>query len=103
MRTLAMTTVVTAAFALTAWQVAKARESSTGFQIVVQKTEKGLALKCAQGCAWKTATWSCDAQRPLHNATAVVQNDSQKTYALRITDCRIGVNEQGVGPAPDDP
>lgn len=91
MRTLAMAILVTAVLALTAWQVAKARESSAGFR------------KCTQGCAWKTAAWTCDAQRPLHNATAVVQNDSQNTYALRITDCRFGVNEQGVGPAPGGP
>ncbi len=101
MRTLAMTTVVTAAFALTTWQLAKARESAAGFQIVVQKTDKGVALKCAQGCAWKTATWTCD--RPSHNALGVVQNDSGKIYVRGIADCRFGVNEQGVGPAPEDP
>jgi hypothetical protein len=103
MRSLTLTILVTAVLALTAWQVAKARESSAGFRIVVQNTDNGIALKCTQGCAWKAATWTCDAQRPLHNATAVVQNDSQKTYALRITDCRFGVDERGVGPAPDDP
>ena len=103
MKNLATTIIVTAALAVTAWQVAKARESAAGFQIVVQQTDKGIALKCTQGCAWKTATWTCDAQRPLHNATAVVQKDSQKAYALRITDCRFGVDERGVGPAPDDP
>src|SRR5437764_10833926 len=87
MRTLAMTTVVTAALALTAWRVAKARESSAGFRIVVQNTDNGIALKCTQGCASKTATWTCDARRPLHKATTVLHNDTKKTYALPITDC----------------
>ena len=62
MNKLALTIISAAALVLTVWQVGRAHESFASFQIIVQTTEKGVILQCAKGCAWKTATYSCNAR-----------------------------------------
>jgi len=57
--------LITLATTLIAWQ-ARARSESkpVPFSIVVTQTDKGLEMKCQNGCAWKELTYSCGGKIP---------------------------------------
>jgi hypothetical protein len=99
MNKLALTIIATAALVLTAWQVARAHDSFASFQITVQTTEKGVSLQCAKGCAWKTATYSCNAVPSRPNEPIPII-DGVPVTGDSLPGCRFEVNERGVGLAP---
>jgi hypothetical protein len=97
MRNIALTFVITAALAATGWQAGRAHASLAEFQILVERTAKGVNLKCTKGCALEDghvfarrfAKLSC----------------SRRAFPCRWLACHVqfGVDGHGVGPAPEDP
>jgi hypothetical protein len=98
MKKLTLTVLSTAALALSPWRVAHAQGSFAPFQIIVEKTDKGIELQCAMGCAWKTATYSCST--PSRSNEPVIVLNGVPVESDRVSGCRFAINERGVGPAP---
>jgi hypothetical protein len=98
MKKLALTALFTAALALSPWQVAHAQGSLASFQIILEKTDRGVDLQCAKGCAWKTATYSCST--PSRSNEPIVVLDGVPVESDSLSGCRFEINERGVGPAP---
>jgi hypothetical protein len=98
MKKFALTTLSIAALALSPWRVAHAQGSLAPFQIILVKTDRGVDLQCARGCAWRTATYSCSTPSRANEPVIVfngvpVEKDS-------LSGCRFEINERGVAPAP---
>jgi len=95
MRNLTMTLVATAALALGAWQVGKAHDSLETFRFIVERTDKGVDIKCVQGCAWR-ASLVCD--KPSHSAAPSIVLGGVRVMGDTLTSCRFGVSDRGVEP-----
>jgi hypothetical protein len=98
MKKLALTILSTAALALSPWRVAHAQGSLAPFQIILEKTDKGVDLQCAKGCAWKTATYACST--PSRSNEPVVVLNGIPVESDNLAGCRFEINERSVGPAP---
>jgi hypothetical protein len=95
MKKLAMTMIVTAALGLTAWQIGRAHESLASFQIIVERTDTSVNLQCARGCAWTTASYSCNQRRFVWPAEPVVILKGEAITGSSKA-CRFQVDERGV-------
>jgi hypothetical protein len=57
--------LIALATTIIAWQAKSRSEAKpVSFSIVVTQTDKGLEMKCQNGCAWKELTYSCGGKLP---------------------------------------
>lgn len=107
-----LTLISTIGITLNPWRVGSAQSSRTPFQITVTRTAQGVELRCARGCAWKTAAVTCDAP-PASRGDSARLVLHKPTEPLLIIDgvpaaagegpsgCGVELNERGVRAAPD--